>query len=142
MKRNVFIGILFLIILLQSLALGWLLYQHRLSTESAWNRYWAGERRLYEAEVSGSPELISSGIALMDQAHRELLAAGEIVPLFVPHGSDLERIIQNLGIRNLLNGTQGSGGQRPASREGELMQVDVRMLRRLEKFSAQALPKQ
>jgi hypothetical protein len=142
MKRNVFIGILFLVIVLQSLALGWLIYRQRFSPESAWNRYWAGERLLYEAEVSGSPEQISSGIALMDQAHRELLVAGEIVPLFVPQGSDLERIIRNLGIRNLLNGTQGSGGQRPASRDGEFMQVDVRMLRRLQKFSPQALPQQ
>ncbi len=140
MRTNTFIGSLFLFIIVQSGVLGWLLYQQHFSVDSAWNRYLAGERMLHEAEVSGSSEQIRTGIAMMDQAHKQLLAAGEIVRLFVADDSDLEKIIQNNGIRNLLNGTQGMGGQRAAQSNGQTMEIDVRMLRFLEKFHSQALP--
>lgn len=140
MRTNIFIGSLFLFIILQSGVLGWLLYQQSFSIDSAWNRYLAGERMLHEAEVSGSSEQIRTGIAMMDESHKKLLAAGEIVRLFVADGSDLEKIIQNNGIRNLLNGTQGLGGQRAVHPNGQTMEIDVRMLRFLEKFHPKALP--
>ena len=142
MSRGLFIGLLMTVIVIQAGALSWLGYQHYFSIDSAWNRYRAGERLLREVEVSGAHEQIRRGVQMMDGAHRQLLAAGEIVPLFVPYGSRLEKIIEENRIPNLLSGTQGTGGQRAVSKKGQALQVDVRAFRYLQKFYPKELSEQ
>lgn len=139
MTRGWFIGLQMTVIVLQAGAWCWLGYHQYFSVESAWNRYWAGDRLMREVEVSGAYDQIEHGVQMMDEAHRQLIAAGEIVPLFVPFGSKLEKTIERNRISILLNGTQGTGGQRATSDKGMKIQIDVRALRFLQKFHSKEL---
>lgn len=140
MNRGLFVGLLMIVIIVQSGALCWIGYQHYFSVESMWNRYLRGERMIMEGGVSGVREQTWRGVQMMDEAHRQLVAAGEIVTLDVPYGSKLEKVIEVDRIPDLVTGSQRMGGQRAVGKNGQRFQIDVRALRYLQEFLPQEFP--